>query len=205
MRNLFLHGLGQTASAWDGVVSNFPQGSCVCLPLSQLLTGESPTYDKLYKSVERACGNDPQPLRLCGLSLGAVLALEYAIRHPDSVSSMVLIAPQFKMPKTLLRLQNVLFRILPNAAFAGTGFRKSDFLALTRSMLHLDFTREAKKLSCPTLILYGERDRANRSACKKLADLIPGARLKCIPQAGHEINVDAPNVLSAEILSFFSV
>ena len=35
---------------------------------------------------------------LCGLSLGGVLALNYAIEHPEKIKGMVLIATQYKMP-----------------------------------------------------------------------------------------------------------
>ena len=37
-----------------------------------------------------------QLLNLCGLSLGAVLALNYAIDFPKKVNSLILIAPQYE-------------------------------------------------------------------------------------------------------------
>lgn len=50
-------------------------------------------------------------------SLGAVLTLNYAIDHPDKVKALVLIAAQYKMPKKLLKVQNMLFHLMPNSAF----------------------------------------------------------------------------------------
>ena len=43
---------------------------------------------------------------------GAVLALNYAIDFPQKAGSLVLIAPQYDMPKFLLKVQNVLFKFM---------------------------------------------------------------------------------------------
>ena len=55
---------------------------------------------KLLKLAE--CDKENEEIVLCGLSLGAVLTLNYAIDHPDKVKALVLIAAQYKMPKKLL-------------------------------------------------------------------------------------------------------
>ena len=57
----------------------------------------------------------------------AVLALNYAIDHPDKVKALVLIAAQYKMPRKLLKVQNMLFHLMPNSAFKKMGFKKADF------------------------------------------------------------------------------
>lgn len=56
----------------------------------------------------------------------AVLALNYAIDHPDKVKALVLIAAQYKMPRKLLKVQNMLFHLMPNSAFDKMGFKKAD-------------------------------------------------------------------------------
>ena len=143
-----------------------------------------------------------QPAVLCGLSLGAVLALDYAIRRPEKIAGLVLIAPQYKMPRTLLRLQNFLFRLMPEGAFAGAGMGKGDTIRLTTSMMELDFRRELGQVVCPVLVLTGEKDAANRKAARELAGLLPGAKVREIPGAGHEVNRDAPGELAAAIREF---
>ena len=65
-----------------------------------------------------------EKIDLCGLSLGGVLSLNYAIEYPHKINSLVLIAPQYKMPVNLLKVQNLLFRFMPKAAFQSTGFEK---------------------------------------------------------------------------------
>lgn len=161
---------------------------------------EDGTYEELY---ERVCAySKPHTnLHLCGLSLGAVLALQYAIEH--EVKSLVLIAPRYKMPKMLLRIQNMIFRILPQHVFSQMGLTKEQMIALTCSMEQLDFTGELTKLCCPVCILCGEKDFTNRKAARKLAEQIPQAQLRFISGAGHEVNLDAPEALTDCIEAFY--
>lgn len=61
--------------------------------------GKAATYGELYTAFSEECDKENDEIVLCGLSLGAVLALNYAIDHPDKVKALVLIAAQYKMPK----------------------------------------------------------------------------------------------------------
>lgn len=45
------------------------------------------------------CDKFDEPIDWCGLSLGGVLALNYAIERPDKVKSLVLIATPYMIPK----------------------------------------------------------------------------------------------------------
>ena len=48
-----------------------------------------------------------------------------------------------------------------------------------------------------------EQCPACRAAARELREKIPNARLAVIPGAGHEVNVDQPAVLGAELARFF--
>lgn len=199
---VFIHGLGQGPESWGETLGNMRRGNgAFCPDLSQML-GEG-TYADLYRSFSEACGRLPGPLRLCGLSLGGVLALHYGIEHLENVRTLVLIAAQYTMPAGLLAFQNAVFRLLPERAFAGMGLGKREMLTLTASMAKLDFSRDLEKVSCPALVVCGEKDRANRRAAENLARRLPHARLYLCPGAGHEVNRDAPAELAAQIERFY--
>ena len=66
-----------------------------------MLKGKAVTYKELYSAFSGECDRENEEIVLCGLSLGAVLALNYAIDHPDKVEAIVLIAAQYKMPRKL--------------------------------------------------------------------------------------------------------
>lgn len=202
MKRIFLHGLGQDAASWDKVLDALKtEGSCPALG-SFFGDGEN-TYEALYRGVSDYCGSMDAPLSLCGLSLGAVLALHYALDHPERVGSLVLIAPQYRMPKKLLKLQSAVFRCMPAAAFGETGLKKNDYLSLTDSMLELDLSKGLERIECPVLVLCGEGDRVNRKAARSLTEALPRAQLQIVPGAGHEVNLDAPAELAARLRDFW--
>ena len=99
----------------------------------------------MYAAFCDFCNGFSEPLNLCGLSLGSVLALNYAIDFPQKVNSLVLIAPQYDMPKFLLKVQNVLFKFMPESQFKDIGLKKNDFITLTNSMADMDFTDNLDK------------------------------------------------------------
>ncbi len=203
MQQIYVHGLGQAPDAWEKVIGHSPSAEVsVCLNLAALVHGKDVSYENLYAAFSDACNQSNSVINLCGLSLGSVLALNYAIDFPDKVKSMALIAPQYKMPGNLLRLQNAIFRIMPKSSFLQTGFGKTEFLRLCRSMMDLDFTASLQKIACPVLILCGEKDLFNKKTSVRLAGVLKNAELAIIHNAGHEVNLEAPEKL-AELLDNF--
>ena len=89
-----------------------------------------------------------------------------------------------------MKLQNVLFHLMPDSEFSKMGFQKSDFISLCKSMMDLDFSHQLRDIRCKVLVVCGEKDRANRSASVQLAELIPDAEFITILGAGHEVNID---------------
>ena len=77
------------------------------------------------------------------------------------------------------------------------GLSKGDTIRLSHSMRSLDFTSQLNKVTCPVMIVCGEKDSANLKASKKLKELLSQATLQIIPGAGHEINKDAPGAIAA--------
>ena len=202
MEYIYLHGLGQTAASWQPTLEQLPEKS-ICLDLVGLIQGKDATYSHLYAAVSQACDAVDDSLVLCGLSLGAVLALNYAIDHPEKVKALALIAAQYKMPKALLALQNVMFRFMPESSFQQTGFQKADFVSLCKTTGKLDFSQSVKTLCCPTLLVCGEQDSANQKASKALAAILPNGEYKEIPGAGHEVNTQSPDRLAAVLQEFY--
>ena len=204
MKQIYLHGLGQTPDSWEKTIAQLKTAECsVCPDLAKMLQGKEATYTNLYNTFATDCDKINEPLNLCGLSLGGVLALNYAALHPEKVSSLVLIATPYKMPKKLLQFQNMLFRFMPKSMFGQTGLGKAEFIRLCGSMMELDFCSSLKKISCPTLVICGEKDRANKKASIELANMLENARLQVISKAGHEVNREAPEKL-AEVLRCFA-
>ncbi|MBD5113304.1 MAG: alpha/beta hydrolase [Ruminococcaceae bacterium] len=201
MRNVLVHGLGQNSSSWDKV-REYLGFDCCCPNLSEPIAGKTVNYSNLYEGFVKYCGGFPERLNICGLSLGGILALNYAVDFPDRVSSLVLVGTQYRMPKALLKFQNLIFRFMPNSSFKDIGFGKTDFIGLSKSMMDLNFSEELEKITCPTMVIVGAKDKPNRKAAVEMTDKIRGCELKVINGAGHEVNVDSPQEL-ADLLSGF--
>ena len=107
---MLLHGLGQSSDSWKQVIDCLPTEQKELLHTPDLFAlSEEISYEGLYRGWEQNCQKLPGRLHLCGLSLGAVLALDYTIRHPQRVESLVLIAGQYRSPKFLLSVQSLCF------------------------------------------------------------------------------------------------
>lgn len=204
MKTVILHGLGQTAKDWKEVIGHTPFTDIDCPDLFSAGNTEI-IYTRLMDELERRYADSAESLCICGLSLGAVLAVDFAIRHKDKVASLVLIAPQYRVSRPLIDFQNLMFRLMPPKAFREIGLSKDDAIRLTRSMRSLDFTPRLKEIMCPVTILCGERDKVNRKASKELGALLPQAVFYLIPNAGHEMNKDAPGVVAGILQDHRSV
>lgn len=196
MKHILLHGMGQNASSWDKTIPFLSSNETVCPELRDFFPEGNCYYSKMYNAFCEYCNNFSEPLNLCGLSLGAVLALNYAIDFPQRVQSLILIAPQYDMPKFLLKVQNILFKFMPESQFKDIGLTKKDFITLTNSMANMDFTSGLKNVSCPVLVLCGEKDNINKKAAIKLAEKLSRAKFSTIENSGHEVNMDNPNGLA---------
>lgn len=203
MQTIFIHGLGQAASSWQDTLKEWEQQTqVICPELSELLGDQEATYEHLYQNFINMLEAYQAPFNLCGLSLGAVLALNYALDYPERVNTLVLIAGQYKMPKQLLKFQNLIFRLLPQSVFGEMGMRKQDFITLTDSMSALNFSNRLKTITCPALVVCGTKDMANKKASQNLATHLSNAQLQWIEGAKHEINREAPQALAAVIQKF---
>ena len=192
MKIVFLHGLGQRAADWDQVASQFSNTDC---PDLFETAGEKLNYSAILSSLEERYEYEKEPLCLCGLSLGGMLALDYALRHGDRVAAMVLLGARDRTPRLLMDIQDLLFRCMPDKAFASTGMKKEQVRDLTRSMKNLDFTDRLSTIHCPVTVACGEKDYPNLAAARRLAKRLPNAQLYIVPHAGHELNTDAPDTV----------
>ena len=195
MKTIILNGLGQTADDWKEIMEK--ASSNVECPKLFSLSESDITYSNILTGLEKRYADMAEPLRICGLSLGALLALDYTIRHGDKVASLILIGVQYKVPSLLIDFQNLVFRCMPNNAFEKIGISKKDTIKLAHSMRSLNFSDKLNEIMCPVSIVCGEKDSANLKASKKLKELLPRAELCIIPGAGHEINKCAPEAVAA--------
>ena len=205
-KTILLHGSGHRADSWRETVSYLDRREDVLCPeLSAILNGREASFPNLRAAFAQYCAQTGGPVHLCGLSLGGILALDYTLEHPEAVKTLVLIGTPHKVPKAAFALQNMVFRLLPQSTFASMAFDKKNTFALGNSMRDLDFIGRVQKIRCPTLILCGEKDRANIQSARFLSQNIRGAQLQLIAQTGHVVNEENPSALAERLNEFYSL
>jgi 3-oxoadipate enol-lactonase len=187
---VFLHGLGTGPSGWAPQLEAFPNA------VAPRLEDAQETMDGMET-----------PFDVCGLSLGALVALRYAGEHPDRVRRLAVCAGFARLPAYLRLLQRGMAGVvgllpatrvrkglvsgLPeeHRAVALEDVRTKD---VARTMREGASFRLEKVPPMPTLVLCGERDRINLGLSRRLAAELPDARFEVVPGAGHVANLDNP-------------
>jgi len=59
-------------------------------------------------------------------------------------------------------------------------------------------------LRIPALVVVGARDRGSLEPSRRLAEALPDARLVVVPDAGHVVNLQAPKEFNAALLEFLA-
>ena len=132
---VFVHGSGQKETSWNEVISYMPsKGDIMCPGLSSILEGKEASYENLYSSFVKYCNQIDGEIHLCGISLGGILALNYALDFPQKIKTLVLIGTPHKIPKAMFGFQNLIFRFLPKSIFETMAFDKKNTFALGDTM-----------------------------------------------------------------------
>lgn len=204
MKKILIHGSGHKADSWNKVITYMNNDKDILCPdLSAILNGKEASYNNLYSSFAEYCNKVKGKIDLCGLSLGGILALNYAIDYPNNVEKLVLIGTPYKVPKVMFSIQNVIFKFLSKKIFETMAFNKKDTFILGNTMKKLDFSNRVQNVKCPTLVICGEKDSANIKSAHYLAENIKNAKLEIIRNTGHIINEENPEGLAMLLIGFW--
>lgn len=205
LKKIFIHGSGHRAESWKATLSCMKNsGDILCPDLASIFKGKEAVYENLYAAFIEYCGRIDGRIHLCGLSLGGILALNYTLDFPEKVKTLVLIGTPHKVPKIMFRIQNMIFRFLPESVFQNMAFNKRDTFLLGNSMKNLDFSDRVKDITCPALIICGKKDRANMKSARYLRQNMKNAKLKVIQNTGHVVNEENPQDLGRLLDKFYS-
>jgi 3-oxoadipate enol-lactonase len=172
---------------------------------------------------------------LVGASLGGLVALDLAAAHPERVSALVLAGPPLPGYAWSPELRafsaaedaalsagdleaatelNVDFWLASASVEVRAAIREQQLDAFRlqvpdeaeESLLTEELTASLAAITCPVLVLTGERDRADfRTIADHLAATLPNARRGTISGAGHLPSLERPAAFDAAALKFFDV
>jgi pimeloyl-ACP methyl ester carboxylesterase len=192
MKLVFLPGVGGAPDFWQPVGALLPAGWTKAY-LGWPGLGDQPAdptvrgFDDLVRLAEAELD---EPVALIAQSMGGIVAVRLALRHPDRVERLVLAVTSGGVD--VAGLGAVDWRIeyrrnFPNAAswvFDGWG----------------DHTADLPRLTAPTLLLWGDRDPISPVAVgEHLASLLPNARLCVLPGGTHALSTEQAPAVAALI------
>lgn len=231
---VFLHGFSLDMRSWDPQIEALTKRFRVLrydlrgFGQSSLPSGAYDHCKDLAALIERFGLVRPV---LVGLSLGANIALRFALEKPDMICGCLLASSGLpghewreERPPDAARayaahhgieagkvfwLGHPLFESLSDhpAAAAATRSMVEDYSGWHWS--HEDLQQaipvidRLEAISVPVRIVSGARDVAGyREIAAVLADRIPGSTLAIAPRAGHMINLEAPDWFNGELVAF---
>lgn len=201
---VFVHGLGEVPEVWRAQAGALPDGFA---PLVIDVFGPAPNKSfSLSRSAASIAAEIDRigvaAIHLCGLSLGAMIALRFAVDYPDRVLSLTLAAGQIRLPKTLAIAQQVFMSLIPAKQYVRNGVDKPQMIAALKSARTTDFSRELAAVVAPTLVLCGSKDRLGLPGSRALAEAIANAELRVLAGAGHQSHLQAPEAFAQALGAF---
>jgi len=220
-----LHALGLSHRMWERQVADL-KGRYRMLAPDLPGHGEAAGPFTLAGALERVVTMlraQDEPVHLCGLSLGATVAIPAALAAPDRVRSLMVSGAIAHAPRFVMGVQRLATTLTPwSTTLSGTRrlyARYGDEVARTavddmriagkqtlreanREMALIDLRPRLREVRVPTLVLCGGDDRANFGNALAVARGIPGAQLQVIPDAGHLWSLEFPETFTRTLVRF---
>ena len=204
MKKILIHGSGHKAISWQETISYMKdQKDILCPDLCSILNGQDATYENLYTSFVEYCSRIDGQIHLVGLSLGGIIAMNYALDFPEKVKTLVVIGTPHKIPKVAFEIQNVIFRFFPKSVFKEMAFDKKDTFALGNSIKKLEIADRMEEINCPVLVICGEKDCANKKSAYYFSENIENVALCMIEKTGHVVNEENPKELARILNEYY--
>ena len=169
---------------------------------------------------------------LVGHSMGSLVALEAAVRHPGRLTKVALIGAALPMPvsdplldaarhdeaKAVDMINNFSYSAsgqtggstVPGLWMLGINQRLMErqkpgvfSIDLAACNAYMRSLESLTVVACPVLVIAGSQDRMTApKASKALAEAIPGARLVIIPGSGHALMAERPDAVLDSLRDF---
>ncbi|WP_214327514.1 alpha/beta fold hydrolase [Nonomuraea sediminis] len=207
---LLTHGYGSSSAMWTGNLAALGadrrvitwdirgHGRTEC-PDDPSFYSQDACVDDMVTILD-ACGAERAVLG--GLSLGGYLSLAFLPAHPERVAALVLCdtGPGFKDDRSRERWNGYADKQARTVEPRGLALAARGILTQRDDRV----IRSLPDVKVPTLIVVGADDTPFLAAADYMAGKIPGAVKVVIPGAGHEANIDRPELFNRAVAGFLA-
>lgn len=227
---VFIHGSGGNSGAWTCQYSKLHK-------LFNIAAVNLPGHGKSGGLGEQSISDYVSRLReildvldlkhpvLIGHSLGAAIALSFAVKHPDDLSGLITAGGGLTMPVNpdilngFLKQPQVVLDLMCKFSLAKENRPKlfdasraslgqADVRVVHGDMLacsKFDITKEVSKIRVPVMVICGKEDKMTPPASsEQIAAGISGSKLVLIEGAGHMVMMEQPEAFNAALQNFVS-
>jgi pimeloyl-ACP methyl ester carboxylesterase len=222
---VFTHGISASADTWRFQVPAF-ESVCrtVCWDLRGHGRSESPAgpYDMgdlARDMLQVADAVGAEQIVPIGHSAGGAIALRFALDHPRRTRALVLVGTASEANEKARDFYQELAGIAEDRgmepvvkrlgmAREAANLVSADprgFANVTRAMAGLNehpMTDRLSEITCPTLILVGEKDFLGAGGSVIMSRRIAGADLQIVPGRGHGLFLEDPDGFNERVLAF---
>lgn len=228
---LLLHGWGSSKKSWQKITALLAEKGIHVENPDMPGFGENPPPEKPWHGSDYEAwvldfikkNGMKTPLTIIGHSFGGGLAMKLAIDHPALVKKLVLIAAaRMHVKKSLLKrlaskgakfakkLSFLPFYEIFRKAIYRFVLREKDYIRTSGTMretfqnvIREDLTPHIGKIKAPTLIIWGDADKATPiEHAHLLAEQVKESKLVVIENAGHALNFESPEKVAGLISEF---
>lgn len=204
---ILLHGGGAASRMWKKQLSGLCEAYHVIAPDLPGF-GRTPGPFSLHACAEAVADliGESQPVHLCGMSLGALVAAQVAADHPARVRRLILQGASIR-PAERGRRAIRFYRSRPGWWYMKAVSDLHDrptLLAMVDAAEEADIADLLPRIAAPTLILCGARDKECLPDAQLLVDAIPRAYLVVVPHTGHGMPMTAAKVFNTIVDGFLA-
>jgi 3-oxoadipate enol-lactonase len=233
---VFVHGLAEDGGSWDPILRRLPEGVAGHAPDLRGHGATTPgsgtgTAAQLADDLAAFLKQVTGPAICVGFSLGGVVVLEAALRHPNLLRKAIVVGTSSKVGRAAaaffqdriaqvqtdlgafhkgLAADTVAQVVRDHGQVAGVAARRiaavgrgAGYVNAARAMIAMaaePMTARLKDIAVPVHIIQGAADAfCPQKAANILREAMPSATYAEIPDAGHLMTVDQPDLLAAEI------
>jgi 3-oxoadipate enol-lactonase len=236
---LMIHGWGGGASnfrrLWPSIATRY---RCIAPDLPGWGDSEKPNVPYTFEWYadwlsDLLVTRSASPALVVGHSMGATIALFFALRHPDKVKKLAILNPIIRGADGVKRETRLLSMpglrrvaywmtsqrwflrfISRNFTERTEGLDEKDLLLVgqgtfasmirtIKALKAVDLTGSLKSVAAPTLVIGADADREIPVEQSRLAAGIPGARLEMLKGCGHVSPLERPDEVAGLLVDFF--
>jgi pimeloyl-ACP methyl ester carboxylesterase len=153
-----------------------------------------------------------------GFSVGSMMAITLTVNHPELIKKLVFVSGQLasnlNSPESVAQIKQMTGETIEKQDPGFVQARKklmpepqrwNDFFEYFKNSMVIETVfkpEQLKAVTCPVLIIGGDRDGITVEDMVATYRLLPNSSLAIIPNAGHLVFVKRPDLMEALILPF---